>query len=130
MQATARMASVGSSAFPARRLLIRKVNIRYPLTMNEAVKSLAWLRYPAYGLFHLNSLAESACGGYLYDIVPDFRTRFEPAQQQSILEALAWAANAADLDWEQVLPGLPHPSDFKQQHCRITRDRLLDQLKE
>jgi hypothetical protein len=46
--------------------------------------------------------------------------------QQSILDALEWAAQSDALDWEQVLPQLPHSPDFKRQHCRITRDRLLE----
>jgi len=85
----------------------------------------AWLRYPAYGLFHLDSLEQSAHGGYLYDIVPTFNSRFDAAAQQSILAALAWATDCNAMHWDEVLPGIPHSDVFKREHCRITRDRIL-----
>ena len=91
----------------------------------KATPQLKWLRLPAYGLYYVDSLEQSARGDYSCDIVPTFHSRFDAAAQQSILKALAWAAEGDVFDWEEVLPGLPHSGDFKRQHCRITRDRIL-----
>src|SRR6266404_8982945 len=91
----------------------------------NATHHLTWLRYPAYGLYHLDTLEQSARGAYLYDIVPTFDSRFDTAAQQSILAALAWAADCDTLNWEEILPDLPHSDDFKRHHCKITRDRIL-----
>ena len=91
----------------------------------NANEHAAWLRYPAYGLYHLDSLQQSASGGYLYDIVPTFETQFDAAAQQSILTALKWALDSDTLPWEEILPGLPQSDDFKRQHFRITHERLL-----
>jgi hypothetical protein len=95
----------------------------------KATEHSKWLRYPAYGLYHLDSLDQSERGAYLYDIVPTFDSRFDMVAQQSILEALAWAVECDGLNWEEVLPGLPHSTDFKREHCRITRDRILRRQK-
>lgn len=85
----------------------------------------SWLRYPCYGLFHLPSLAESERGGYLYDIVPAFC----PTQErENILSALDWAEASGAIDWEAILPGLPHSDEFKRGHLRITRWRLTEAL--
>jgi len=91
----------------------------------KATPQLKWLRLPAYSLYYLDSLEQSARGDYPCDIVPTFHSRFDADAQQSIVKALAWAAECDDLDWEDVLPGLPHADEFKRQHCRITRDRIL-----
>jgi hypothetical protein len=82
------------------------------------------LRYPCYGLFHLESLAESETGGYSYDIVPTFASRFSAVEQQQIRSALDEAIGSATIDWEGILPDLPGSDDFKRQHLRLTRTRL------
>jgi hypothetical protein len=97
----------------------------YPLPM-DTTELQAWLRYPAYGLYHLRSLEDSARGGYAYDLVPTFSERFDAESQQCILAALVWAMECDHLDWEAVLPQLPHSDDFRRQHCRITRERILE----
>ena len=89
---------------------------------------VAWLGYPAYGLYHLDSLEQSARGDYLYDIVPTFSSRFDSVAQQSILAALQWAANCDALNWDDILPGLPHSDDFKRQHLKITTERILRRI--
>ena len=86
---------------------------------------LTWLRYPAYGLYHVDSLEESATGNYLYDIVPTFLSRFTTSGQQAILTALEWASETPDLDFDAILPELPHSDDFKRKHLAITYKRLL-----
>jgi hypothetical protein len=91
--------------------------------MNAPSNVLLWLRFPTYGLYHIASLAESAAGGYPYDIVPTFRERFTPAEQQQIVSALEWAIAHPDLDWTDVLPNLPS-SAFNRSHCELTRARI------
>ena len=86
---------------------------------------MMWLRAPAYGLYHLDSLEESASGSYMYDIVPQFSSQFDEAAQAKILAALEWAIACDKVNWEDVLPALPHSDDFKRQHLVITRDRIL-----
>lgn len=93
--------------------------------MPSEMAHLPWLRYPCYGLYHLNSLAESEAGGYLYDIVPTFESAFSAADRARILDALAWAESAINLDWERILPDMPHPEAFKRRHLAITRQRLM-----
>jgi hypothetical protein len=85
---------------------------------------LKWLRFPAYSLYHVSTLEESARGEFLYDIVPTFFTRFTPAQQQGMIEALRWVAVAPEVDWERVLPSLSSSDDFRRAHLRITLERI------
>jgi len=82
------------------------------------------LRYPCYGLYHIGSLAESEAGGYAYDIVPTFASRFSAAEQQHIRSALDEAMGSSSIDWEAILPDLPGSDDFKRQHLRLTWARL------
>jgi len=67
-------------------------------------------------------------GDYLYDIVPTFVSTFNSTEQRAILEALEWAISTTNLDFEGVLPTLPHSDDFKREHLRITKNRILKVL--
>lgn len=78
----------------------------------ENTTHLKWLRYPAYGLYHLESLEQSAAGNYCYDIVPTFGTAFNASGQYSIIAALNWALECDTLDWKDILPELPHSDGF------------------
>jgi len=86
------------------------------------------LRYPCYGLYHLDSLAESETGNYLYDIVPTFLSEFPAENRQHILSALDEAIASDKIEWEAILPELPGSDVFKRQHLRITKERLIRQV--
>jgi hypothetical protein len=57
------------------------------------------LRYPLYGLFHMDSIEQSSTGGYLYDIVPGFRENYKPRLQSEIMEAMELAISDPHMDF-------------------------------
>lgn len=83
-----------------------------------------YLRYPAYGLYHVISLAQSEAGNYVYDIVPTFLSAFDADQRANVRAALKWAEEAESIDWEKVLPDLPHSDPFKRAHLRTVLKRI------
>ena len=94
----------------------RKTDIR----KQEALKPLV---DPLYGLFHIESIDESATGGYLYDIVPDFKTSYTPRQQERIIGAMELAISDPDIDLSQVLPDIPFSNADIRQHLAMTLKR-------
>ena len=46
------------------------------------------LRYPLYGLYHIDTIDESSQGGYLYDMVPGFDEKFDGTLQAEIVAAI------------------------------------------
>jgi hypothetical protein len=87
----------------------------------EIIQSLA---YPIYGLFHIRRIEESARGGYLYDIVPDFRERFRKDEQDTIVRAIEEALADPELDLTNVLPDLPFGQEEIRKHLEVTLKRL------
>lgn len=82
-----------------------------------------YLRLPAYGLYHVGTLEQSASGDFMYDMIPHFLS-YPPDLRRNIREALIWAKTAETIDWEAVLPSLPHSDSFKRAHLSNVLERL------
>lgn len=59
-----------------------------------------------------------------YDIVPTFLSAFDADQRANVRAALKWAEEAESIDWEKVLPDLPHSDPFKRAHLRTVLKRI------
>ena len=88
---------------------------------DEAIKLL---RYPAYGLYYVSSLDEAETGGYSYDLVPSFTRTYSGDLQEEIIAALRWAVDRDTLEFEDILPNLPHDDEFMMRFLEITLGRL------
>jgi hypothetical protein len=88
-------------------------------------ESIKWLRHAAYSLYHIESLEDSKEGGYLYDVVPINRSQLEDDTLRNIAEAIERALGCETLNWEEILPNLPHTDLIKREHLEITLDRLV-----
>jgi hypothetical protein len=97
------------------------VHRKTDLRKQEALKPLA---APLYGLFHIESIEQSATGGYLYDIVPDFKTGYTPQQQARTIRAIEMAISDPDIDFSQLLPDIPFGDEDIKQHLANTLERL------
>ena len=97
------------------------VHSKTDLSKQEALRPLV---YPMYGLYHIKSIEQSATGGYLYDIVPDFKTSYTPRQQERIIRAIELAISDPDIDLSQVLPDIPFSNADIRQHLTLTLKRL------
>lgn len=89
---------------------------------------IIWLRHAAYGLYHIQSLEESREGGYLYDVLDDFNQQLVEGNLHKVIESLKWALKRESMDWEEILPNLPHTDLFKRQHLEITLARLVKRM--
>lgn len=87
-------------------------------------ESIMWLRHAAYGVYHIHSLKESKEGGYLYDVVSTIDMQSKNEILQNISEAIECALKCETLNWDKILPNLPHSDHFKRQHLAVTLDRL------
>jgi hypothetical protein len=87
-------------------------------------KLLRTLRIPLYGLYHIRDIEQSATGEYIYDIVPTFKERYSPAQQDDIVKAIEIAIADRDLDLEDALPHLPFGREDIVIHLEHTLRRL------
>jgi hypothetical protein len=85
------------------------------------------LQHPLYGLFHMESIEQSATGGYLYDIVPGFRENYDSRVQHEIMKAIELAISDPDIDFSQTLPGLPFNNADIKKHLAETLKRLKAQ---
>jgi hypothetical protein len=82
------------------------------------------LRYPLYGLYHIETIDQSSQGGYLYDIVPGFNDQFDQTLQAEMLDAIEQALRDSDFDFEASLPNLPFNNDDIRKHLSETLKRL------
>ena len=95
----------------------------------EREKILRSLRIPLYGLYHIRSIEQSSKGGYLYDIVPEFRYVYSPEEQDEILKSIEAAISETNIDFSEALPSLPFDNDDIRRHLRETLRRLREQEK-
>ena len=82
------------------------------------------LAIPAYGLYHIKTLEQSSEGGYLYDIVPDFKKQYNRDERQSIVRAIEEALANPDFDYKEILPDLPFEDEDIKTHLKATLNRL------
>lgn len=82
------------------------------------------LAVPLYGLYHMRSVEESSTGGYPYDIVPDFYSRYNKGEQDRIVGAMRRALSDPDIDLTRALPNLPFDDDQIRAHLWETLTRL------
>jgi len=93
----------------------------------EREKFLQCLRLPLYGLFHIENIEQSSTGGYLYDIVPGFRDKYSPEEQDGIMKSMETAIADTNIDFSEVLPQIPFSDDNIRQHLSETLRRLREQ---
>ena len=94
----------------------------------EREKLLQRLRIPLYGLYHIDNIELSSKGGYLYDIVPGFRDRYSPQEQNEIIKSMEAAMADPAVDFSEALPGIPFDDDHVREHLRQTLRRLREQV--
>ena len=85
---------------------------------------LETLQIPLYGLFHIESIEQSSIGGYLYDIVPNFKDTYDTTQQREIIKSMEAAISDPDLDFSEVVSDLPFSNDEIRTHLEETLKRL------
>jgi hypothetical protein len=77
----------------------------------ETEKLFRPLRLVLYSLYHIRNIEEASTGGYLYDIVPEFTTKYSPKEQDEIINSIKKVLSDKTIDLTDVHPNVPFGND-------------------